>query len=55
MRIVIMPAVINGKPEWRVYVNQMLTKVFYSELEALQYKLNLLNIQTETEEAKETL
>lgn len=55
MKIIIMPAVTNGKPEWRVYVNQILTKVFYSELEALQYKLNLLNIQSETQEAEETL
>ena len=54
MRIIIMPAVTNGKREWRVYVNEMLTKVFFSELEALQYKLNLLNIQSETQEAEET-
>ena len=53
MKIVIMPAITNGRNEWRVYVNQILTKVFYSELEALQYKLNLLGIDSQTE-TKET-
>ena len=42
MTVEIVRATVNNRPEWRVYVDYQLDRVFLSEQEAVEYKVKLL-------------
>jgi hypothetical protein len=44
MTVEVVRATVNNRPEWRVYVEYQLDRVFLSEQEAIEYKVKLLEI-----------
>jgi hypothetical protein len=44
MQVQIVRATVNNRPEWRVYVDYELDRVFLTEQEAIEYKMKVLQL-----------